>query len=603
MKRSTKRVTSSDKFLLLNPENLTITGSTEIYLPTSSKAVPNQENSIIFCDEESISAICTNRNEALIIKQIFTTIQSPSTTCYELPLKLARQKFRTLGYATFEDEILNQAQIQKIQTSFNKFEPKLPENSEVDIMTIASGKDFGLVRSSNGKIFYYGKSAALGLKTLGRAPNMRLTELVIPKPSNIIQSAVGHDGLHALILNDDGTVYFTGTARRGEDGDNSKNRKLPKPVRPKKLSKIDGHMIVHIAANNGTSAFVTKTGKLIIFGKDNSHCDPMGFVSDLYDQEIVKVALGKAHCVVLNAKGQLFSFGMNNKGQCGRLTSIRPTKEDSTDSVDMEWKKKSDFSMFCEPDEHNFTQGQCRVCSMCKECTGFNTSCVSSLATSIDVRIAGYACQCGHGDAGCSKCGICSVCAYQQKADSLPVEEPKPGLLRHRKKGALRKMEKKSVEEIPILESERDPPRVACLPPQKVALPTTNPVIQISCGLHHTVVLTSVGEVFTFGSNQYGQLGTCDLQPVIGPTQVKVPGVVTQVAAGSNHTILLTSKGVVYTFGNYQKGQLGRLPTDIQKHLSEEAAKATSPVRDESMSPISSQRQKFLWHCSPGSVL
>lgn len=576
-------------------------------MPSSSKGTTIKDNSVIFCDDEGISAICTNKNEALVIKQIFTTIQSPSTSCYELPLKLARQKFRTLGYATFEDEILNQAQIQKIQTSFNKFEPKLPEIHDVDVLSIACGKEFGLVCASNGKIYYYGKSASLGLKSIGRTPNMRLTELMISKPSNITQFAIGHDGLHALILNDDGSVYFTGTARRGEDGDNSKNRRQPKPVKPKKLSKIDGHAIVNAAVNNGTSAFVTKTGKLIIFGKDTSHCDSMGFVSDLFDQDIVKVALGKAHCIALNAKGQLFSFGMNNKGQCGRMSGSRPSREDSmTDSIDMDGKRKLDFSAVCESDEHNFAQGQCRVCSICRECTGFNTSCVSSLATPLESRVLGSVCQCGHGDAGCSKCGICSICASLQEGEINPIEEPlklAPGLSRHRNKTVVRKKEKKSGDDVPILENDRDPPRVASLPPHKVSLPTNSPVIQISCGLHHTVVLTSIGEVFTFGSNQYGQLGTCDLQPVIGPTQVKVPGIVTQIAAGSNHTILLTNKGIVYTFGNYQRGQLGRLPTDIQKHIGEETVKAGSPVRDGSMSPIMSQRQKFLWHCSPGSVL
>lgn len=70
--------------------------------------------------------------------------------------------------------------------------------------------------------------------------------------------------------------------------------------------------------------------------------------------------------------------------------------------------------------------------------------------------------------------------------------------------------------------------------------------------MHHTVILTLAGEVITFGSNQYGQLGTGDLQPVAGPVQIKVSGMICQVAAGSNHTVLLTVKGVVYTFGSHQ---------------------------------------------------
>lgn len=32
--------------------------------------------------------------------------------------------------------------------------------------------------------------------------------------------------------------------------------------------------------------------------------------------------------------------------------------------------------------------------------------------------------------------------------------------------------------------------------------------LQIACGLHHTVGLTAKGCVYTFGSNQFGQLGT-----------------------------------------------------------------------------------------------
>ena len=56
-------------------------------------------------------------------------------------------------------------------------------------------------------------------------------------------------------------------------------------------------------------------------------------------------------------------------------------------------------------------------------------------------------------------------------------------------------------------DNERDTPRIIPLPPQKIELPTKSPIVQISCGMHHTVALSLAGEVFTFGSNQYGQLG------------------------------------------------------------------------------------------------
>lgn len=192
---------------------------------------------------------------------------------------------------------------------------------------------------------------------------------------------------------------------------------------------------------------------------------------------------------------------------------------------------------------------------------------------------------------------------------------------------------------------DKDPPRVAPLAPRLLQLTSSSPVVQVACGLHHTVVLTLAGEVYTFGSNQYGQLGSGDLQPVSGPVRVQVSGAISQVAAGSNHTVLLTSKGMVYTFGNYQKGQLGRLPSDfIQKQAAQDdespgglgsdggtvgspaagvapvgmpgpercqspanvppsGSKEAPPLIPNFNAPILTQRQKFLWNCSPGAVL
>lgn len=116
--------------------------------------------------------------------------------------------------------------------------------------------------------------------------------------------------------------------------------------------------------------------------------------------------------------------------------------------------------------------------------------------------------------------------------------------------------------------------------------------------------------MYTFGSNQYGQLGTGDLLPYSGPVQVKLNAVIVQVAAGSNHTVLLSSRGVVYTFGNHIKGQLGRLPHDIQHNVNilEEMSRAAENAANESgvsqadVSNLAILKQRFLWNCSPGQV-
>lgn len=236
-------------------------------------------------------------------------------------------------------------------------------------------------------------------------------------------------------------------------------------------------------------------------------------------------------------------------------------------------------------------------------------------------------CICGHGSSGCIKCGACVTCISKQENDITNgnnnlkkkyisityfvisfVEHivGSPEILKRAKKEV-----KISIDETNFPnESER----VAPLVPSKVNIPSSSPVVQISCGLHHTIVLTSAGEIFTFGSNQYGQLGTGELQAVSTPVQVKIPGVGSQVAAGSNHSVVLTTKGLVFTFGNFQKGQLGRLPTDVYTPSEPDAeASSSSFKRDpcpninefqaaESISNILAQRQRFLWNCIPAPV-
>lgn len=96
---------------------------------------------------------------------------------------------------------------------------------------------------------------------------------------------------------------------------------------------------------------------------------------------------------------------------------------------------------------------------------------------------------------------------------------------------------------------ERDVTRIACLPPAKLSLPVNSPVIQISCGLHHSLLLMQNGQVYSFGSNQYGQLGCGDILVKSSIQLVKLPCSAVHIAAGSNHSVVLTSKGEVYTFG------------------------------------------------------
>lgn len=85
-------------------------------------------------------------------------------------------------------------------------------------------------------------------------------------------------------------------------------------------------------------------------------------------------------------------------------------------------------------------------------------------------------------------------------------------------------------------------------------------IVQIALGASHMVLLDAEGRVYTFGSNDHGQLGHGDRETRRAPTLLALPpplARIVQIAAGDYHTVLLDSEGRVYTFGNGHNGELG----------------------------------------------
>ena len=79
-------------------------------------------------------------------------------------------------------------------------------------------------------------------------------------------------------------------------------------------------------------------------------------------------------------------------------------------------------------------------------------------------------------------------------------------------------------------------------------------IIAIAAGYCHTIVLTETGEVYSWGSNDHGQVGLNDLRDSAKPQLIGFDGKkVTAIAAGGNHTIALTETGEVYSFLWYPK--------------------------------------------------
>jgi alpha-tubulin suppressor-like RCC1 family protein len=91
-------------------------------------------------------------------------------------------------------------------------------------------------------------------------------------------------------------------------------------------------------------------------------------------------------------------------------------------------------------------------------------------------------------------------------------------------------------------------------------------VIYIAAGEFHSLAITSGGDLWAWGCNQYGQLGNGTTETSEVPILIKEN--VIAVSAGYGHTLALTKDGTLYAWGNNARGQLGD-GTNINRHSPE----------------------------------
>ncbi|KAF4688699.1 hypothetical protein FOZ60_002505 [Perkinsus olseni] len=87
-------------------------------------------------------------------------------------------------------------------------------------------------------------------------------------------------------------------------------------------------------------------------------------------------------------------------------------------------------------------------------------------------------------------------------------------------------------------------------------------ILKVSCGDQHMLALTKDGEVFSWGYNDFGQLGWglhgVDVVGQQRPQKVpNLPTTIRDIAAGGGHSVAVGEDGSVYAWGSNSQGQLG----------------------------------------------
>ena len=101
-------------------------------------------------------------------------------------------------------------------------------------------------------------------------------------------------------------------------------------------------------------------------------------------------------------------------------------------------------------------------------------------------------------------------------------------------------------------------------------------VQMVSCGQHHTMVLTDIGSVWTCGDGFKGKLGLGDITTHCTFAQVRWTGLydlmpcMSMVTAGLHHSVALASDGRVFSWGCALRGKLGLFHPSHPQYSTEE---------------------------------
>eukprot|EP01080_Neovahlkampfia_damariscottae_P000904 gene904-9814_t len=280
-----------------------------------------------------------------------------------------------------------------------------------NIKQISTFRYHNLLLNSSGSVYAYGYGE---YGELGQGDEtIRFVPTLVPNFNNVKQVAAGD--FFSLMLLETGMVYGMGRNFFGALGDGTKiSRTTPVPI------ALENSNIVYIAAGGGHSMILKSDGKAYSFG-DNSLGQvgvntatkfitvPTAVVGD--NSKIVKISLGGAHSLFLKSNGKVYGLGSNRYGQITGPLAMKGNKYltelVSTDNFGvLDIAASGDASMFLKSNSTCFgkTNSNSSICSGNGICISYNK------------------CKCYFGSSG----NECEITQPSPVPSPVPNASPKP---------------------------------------------------------------------------------------------------------------------------------------------------------------------------------
>lgn len=384
-------------------------------------------------------------------------------------------------------------------------------NEEKAITAIAAGTDFTVAIGKDTRDLYawgLGRYGNLGDGNKEDRDKPVLFHLRGPrKPfphKHVLQVSCG--SRHALAVCTDGDVYSWGFGQNGRLGHGDQNLyAVPKIIEAFQLS--DEQKIIEVAAGDSHSMARSKEGRVYSWGSGSYGRLGLGAENDQYVpkmidkvKDCVGIACNAFHSLaVVEPTGRgssLYTWGGGKYGKLG-------TKSSSNQLVPVE------VPFFMKKNKQ-VVRAKC------------------GLHHTVAVTINGAVYAWGY--ASNNRCGVNN---REKEFYDTPTKISKFHNMKVVNKTAKERQEKTN--------------DVRKLPKGR----------QVSAGRGHSVAVDEDRNVWAWGQNSYGQLGTGFHKATFKPIFVSRVRSVVRVSCGAYHTVVVTSKGSVYTWGNNADGQLG----------------------------------------------
>jgi len=418
---------------------------------------------------------------------------------------------------------------------------------------VAAGDKHTLALKSDGTVW------AWGWNSYGQLGDGTSTDRSAPVQviglTNVV--AIAASTIHSIALKNDGTVWawgYGGDGELGNDSSNSSNTPVQTSATGSMVSISCGYYYNLAVRNDGTVWTWGLNGRgQLGDGTTNSRNKPVQ-VSGL--NNVAKAVAGRQHGVALKNDGSVVAWGDNSYGQLGdgtttqRRTPVAVVSSSGTGNLNgIQVVSAGDNTIASGTDGSIFGWGRNNFGQIGNE---------QNADTSLPVILTDFTLERQAAAPTLSPAGGAYLTAQSAIVSCTTPE----AVIHYRTDGTMPNKNDLIINSGSTISiNATGELRTKAFSPGQVSSRTKNASYIIgsllSAGINHSLAVTPDGQLWSWGYNYYGQLGSGTNVNGLYPVQVNGVSGLRSVAAGELHSVICKNDGTVWACGRNYTGQLG----------------------------------------------